>query len=63
MILKFYFSGFCENTTDRKLGKDLFWMKEGNDTLMMTFHFSSSLVCNTLTFSVGAEFIGVFIYE
>lgn len=38
-------------------------MKEGNDILMMTFHFSSSLVCNTLTFSVGAEFIGVSIYE
>lgn len=38
-------------------------MKEGIDILMMTFHFSSSLVCNTLTFSVGAEFIGVSIYE
>lgn len=37
--------------------------ERGTETLMMTFLSSSSLMCNTLTFSVGAEFIGVFIYE
>lgn len=37
--------------------------ERGTETLMMTFLSSSSLMCNTLTFSVGAEFIGVFIYK